>query len=145
MARRNAAEAGVDDRVTFHLVDGAHIAERGTFDAGFAFECVHDMAQPVEVLGALRDAVRPDGAVVVMDEAVGERFSAPGDDLERFMYGCSILVCLPDGRSHGPSEATGTVMRPAVLEGYARRAGFDRVEVLPIEDFSFFRFYRLHH
>ena len=145
MAHRNAVEAGVDDRVTFHLVDGADIAERDTFDAAFAFECVHDMAQPVEVLSALHHAVRPEGAVVVMDEAVGERFSAPGDDLERFMYGCSILICLPDGRSHGPSEATGTVMRPGVLEGYARRAGFDRLEVLPIEEFSFFRFYRLHH
>ncbi|WP_148573119.1 class I SAM-dependent methyltransferase [Nocardioides caldifontis] len=145
MARRNAAEAGVDDRVSFHLVDGADIAERDTFDAAFAFECVHDMAQPVSVLDALRRAVKADGAVVVMDEAVGERFSAPGDDLERFMYGCSILVCLPDGRSHSPSEATGTVMRPGILEGYARRAGFDRVEVLPIEEFSFFRFYRLHH
>ena len=77
--------------------------------------------------------------------ALGETFTAPGDDLERFMYGCSILVCLPDGRSHEPSEATGTVMRPSVLERYARRAGFDHVEVLPIEDFSFFRFYRLHH
>ena len=34
-------------------------------------------------------------------------------------------------------------MRPAVLEGYAREAGFDGLEILPIEDFSFFRFYRL--
>jgi len=145
MARRNAAESGVADRVAFHHVDGAGIAERGTFDASFAFECVHDMAQPVEVLSAVRAATKPDGAVVVMDEAVGERFTAPGDDLERLMYGFSILTCLPDGRSQAPSAATGTVMRPDVLERYARGAGFDRLEVLPIEDFGFFRFYRLHH
>ena len=30
-----------------------------------------------------------------------------------------------------------------VLEDYARRAGFAGVTVLPIEDFGFFRFYRL--
>ena len=146
MARGHAEAAGVDDRVHFHLVDGSELSEQvdgAVFDAAFAFECVHDMARPVEVLAAVRRAVRPDGVVVVMDEAVGERFSAPGDDLERLMYGFSTLICLPDGRSQTPSAATGTVMRPAVLEGYARSAGFDGIEVLPIEDFSFFRFYRL--
>jgi SAM-dependent methyltransferase len=144
MARRHAAEAGVADRVTFHLVDGGDVGERGVFDAAFAFECVHDMSQPVEVLSAVRAAVRPGGTVVVMDEAVGESFTAPGDDLERFMYGCSIFICLPDGRSQAPSAATGTVMRPGTLQAYAEQAGFSRVDVLPIEDFSFFRFYELH-
>lgn len=41
---------------------------------------------------------------------------------------------LPDGLSYQPSEATGTVIRPAVLEAYARRVGFAGIEVLPIED-----------
>jgi SAM-dependent methyltransferase len=143
MARRHAAEADVADRVTFHLLDGEDLAEQGVFDAAFAFECVHDMSHPVDVLAAVRAAVRPGGTVVVMDEAVGETFTAPGDDLERFMYGCSIFICLPDGRSHAPSAATGTVMRPATLEAYAKQAGFSSVGVLPIEDFSFFRFYEL--
>jgi hypothetical protein len=35
-------------------------------------------------------------------------------------------------------------MRHHVLRGYAQEAGFGDIEVLPIEDFSFFRFYRLH-
>ena len=34
-------------------------------------------------------------------------------------------------------------MRPDTLRGYAREAGFADVEVLPIEDFGFWRFYRL--
>ncbi|MDP3893873.1 MAG: SAM-dependent methyltransferase, partial [Nocardioides sp.] len=113
------------------------------YDAAFAFECVHDMARPVEVLAEVRRAVRADGCVVVMDEAVGEEFTAPGGELERFMYACSIFVCLPDGLSSSPSVGTGTVMRPDILRGYAADAGFDGLEVLPIEDFSFFRFYRL--
>jgi hypothetical protein len=45
--------------------------------------------------------------------------------------------------SHQPSAGTGTVIRPSILRGYAEQAGFSSVEVLPIEDFSFFRFYRL--
>jgi hypothetical protein len=41
-----------------------------------------------------------------------------------------------------PSAGTGTVMRPDVLRGYAREAGFKDIEILPIEH-DFFRFYRL--
>jgi hypothetical protein len=35
-------------------------------------------------------------------------------------------------------------MRPDVFTGYAKRAGFSSVEVLPIEH-PIFRLYRLHH
>ena len=58
------------------------------------------------------------------------------------MYAYSVLCCLPDGRSATPSAATGTVMRPAVLEGHAREAGFSGVDVLPV-DHEYFRIYRL--
>ncbi len=82
---------------------------------------------------------------MIMDEAVAEDFTAPGDPVEQVMYGYSTLICLPDGLSTAPSEGTGTVMRQSVLTDYATRAGFASVEVLPIEDFAFFRFYRLWH
>ena len=145
-AAANAAAAGVDDRVTFRTADAAGLAggsARASYDVAFAFECVHDMAQPVSVLSAIREVLAPDGVLVVMDEAVAEEFTAPGDDLERLMYGFSLFVCLPDGRSSDPSEATGTVMRRSTLEGYARRAGFGGAEVLPTGEFGFWRFYGL--
>ncbi|MDQ3468486.1 MAG: SAM-dependent methyltransferase, partial [Actinomycetota bacterium] len=53
-----------------------------------------------------------------------------------------LVCCLPDGRANQPSAATGTVMRPAVLDRYAGEAGFGGAEVLDI-DADFFRFYRL--
>ncbi|HEX6236302.1 MAG TPA: class I SAM-dependent methyltransferase [Acidimicrobiales bacterium] len=147
MARAAAAEAGVDDRVRFHVVDAATASDAtgdgSPYDVVFAFECVHDMSDPVAALAAMRQLAGDDGTVVVMDERVGERFSAPADPVERLMYGYSITCCLPDGMSHPPAAGTGTVMRPATLEGYARDAGFAGIEVLPIEN-DFFRFYRLH-
>lgn len=141
LARRNAEEAGVADRIEFHLANGSELA--GTFDVVFAFECVHDMPQPVPVLAAARAALAPGGVMIVVDEAVADEFSAPGDETEQLMYGFSLLVCLPDGRSHTPSEATGTVMRRSTLESYAHRAGYASVDVLPIEGFAAFRFYAL--
>ena len=100
------------------------------------------MANPVPVLRAIRGALARRKSLIVVDERVAEAFGAPGDDIERFMYGWSITTCLPDGRSRSPSVATGTVMRPSTLRGYAREAGFAEVEILPIEN-DFFRFYRL--
>lgn len=142
MARRHTAAERLGGRVHFHHADAAELGEN-RFDAAFAFECVHDLPHPVPVLEAMRRAVRPDGAVVIMDEAVGDRFDAPGDDVERLMYGFSVLVCLPDGMAHPDSAGTGTVMRPDTLRSYALEAGFGDVETLPIEDFGFWRFYRL--
>ena len=58
------------------------------------------------------------------------------------MYGFSVLHCLPVGMEGQPSAETGTVMRPAILRGYAQDAGFRDLEVLPLEH-PFFTFYRL--
>jgi SAM-dependent methyltransferase len=142
LARRAATDAGLGDRVRFTHADAADLDEH-TYDAAFVFEAVHDMSQPVEVLAAIRRALAPGGLAIIMDEAVGDRFEAPGDDVEKLMYGFSVLACLPDGMAHQPSAATGTVMRPDTLRRYAREAGFSDAAALPIEDFGFFRFYRL--
>ena len=141
-ARRNAAETEVADRVAFHAGDAADPALEGAFDLVTVFEAVHDMSQPVAVLGAARRLLAPGGTLIVMDERVAEQFTAPGDDVERFMYGFSVLVCLPNSLAETPSVGTGTAMRPDTLRGYARDAGFGGVAILPIEHPSF-RFYRL--
>ena len=139
-ARRHAAEAGVADLVEFRAADAATMEERA--DVALIIEAVHDMSDPVAVLSAIRRNLAAGASLIVVDERVAETFIAPGDDIERFMYGWSITTCLPDGRSRSPSAATGTVMRPATLRRYAEEAGFDSVEILPIEN-DFFRFYRL--
>jgi 2-polyprenyl-3-methyl-5-hydroxy-6-metoxy-1,4-benzoquinol methylase len=144
LARDNTAAAGLADRVSVEQADAAGLGD-GRFDAAFAFECVHDLPHPVEVLASVRRAVTPGAPVVVMDEAVADRFQAPADDIDRIMYGFSLLICLPDGLAHRPSAATGTVMRPDTLRRYAVEAGFTDLETLPVKDFGFWRFYRLLH
>jgi SAM-dependent methyltransferase len=142
MALAHAQQAGMTEQVQFLHQDAASLAE-GTVDIAFAFECVHDMPRPVEVLSAVRRTLAPGASLIVMDEAVADAFAPDGDELERMMYGFSLFVCLPDGLSSTPSVGTGTVMRPSTLRAYGEAAGFDTFEVLPIEDFGFWRFYRL--
>jgi SAM-dependent methyltransferase len=142
-ARVNATQAGLGDRLQFHAKDaGNGTLPSGRYDLVTAFECVHDMSDPVGVLRSMGRLVKDDGAVIIMDERVEETFTPEGNEVERFMYGCSVLHCLPVGMADGPSACTGTVMRPPTLRRYAHEAGFRDMEVLPIDNF-FFRFYRL--
>jgi len=141
-ARQHAAAEGVADRVSFQSVDAVTVDRESGYDLVTAFECIHDMPDPVSVLRTMRSISADNGYVVVMDEAVGDAFGDRTDQVERLMYGFSMFVCLPDGMSHQPSVGTGTVMRPSVLEGYARDAGFNRIDVLPIEN-DLWRFYEL--
>ena len=141
-AKDNAINAGVQDRVTFHQQDAADADLDGMFDFAMAVECIHDMSNPVPVLETMRLLVGNNGPVLVVDERVADVFTAPGDEVERYMYGFSVLHCLPAGMTEQPSAATGTVMREATLRNYAEDAGFSNVTVLPIEN-DFFRFYRL--
>jgi 2-polyprenyl-3-methyl-5-hydroxy-6-metoxy-1,4-benzoquinol methylase len=142
LALANAGAEGLTDRVNFTTRDAADPALEGTFDLVVAFECIHDMARPVEALRAMRSLVAHKGAVIIADERVADTFTAPGDDIERYCYGFSALHCLAVGMVEQPSAGTGTVMRPDTLRGYATDAGFSAVEVLPVA-FDFWRFYRL--
>ena len=142
LARANAAESELESRLSFHLADAGNLPQ-SQYEAVFAFECIHDVPRPVDVLAAARRGLVPGGSVVVMDEAVADAFDPPGDELERLMYGFSLLICLPDGMAHPHTAATGTVMRPSTLRSYADEAGFTGVQFLPIENFGFWRFYQL--
>lgn len=142
LARANVSEAGLADRIRIHHRDASDPDLEGTYDLVMAFECVHDMSDPVGALTTMRRLAGDDGVVLVVDERVGDAFTADGNDVEWMMYGWSILHCLPVGLAEQPSTATGTVMRTHTLRTYAEQAGFDDLEVLPIENF-FFRFYRL--
>ncbi len=141
-ARRSAAEAGVADRVTFEMRDVTDSSLTGSYDAAFAFEMVHDLARPVDALATLRRVTVDEGFVIVADEAVGDDFEAPGDELHRFFYAASVVHCLPVGMAEQPSAGTGTVIRPSTLRRYAQDAGFADIEILPIEN-DVWRFYRL--
>lgn len=141
-ARRNAATTELADRVAFHARDAADPALQGAFDLVTIFEAVHDLSQPVAVLSACRGLLASGGTMLVVDERVSETFTAPGDFVERLMYGYSLTVCLTNGLAETPSVGTGTVMRASTMERYALAAGFSRVTVLPIEHETF-RIYRL--
>jgi hypothetical protein len=91
---------------------------------------------------AARAALAPGGFLLVADERVADEFTAPGDAVERMMFGWSISHCLPASREKSPSAALGTALRQSTVRELAAAAGFPDVEVLPVDNL-FFRFYLL--
>lgn len=54
-AKRNALAEGVADRVRFHLASVEHKPFSGSYDFVTAFECLHDMAYPIDILKAMHE------------------------------------------------------------------------------------------
>ena len=142
-ARRHAADAGLEGRVRFLHADATELAAHGPYDLILVLEALHDIARPADALHAARAALADGGAVLVVDEMVADTFTAPGDEIERMMYGWSVTHCLPTQMAERPSAALGTVMRSDTVRDLAGQAGYARVEVLPVDN-DLFRLYRLH-
>jgi SAM-dependent methyltransferase len=129
-----------DARTAFHVCDAATL--QGSYDLVFVFEALHDFARPVEVLRQLRRCLADGGSVLVVDERVADAFTAPGDLVERLMYGWSVTHCLPASLADTPSEGLGTVLRASTVGRLAAEAGFVACAELPVHN-DFLRFYRL--
>jgi ubiquinone/menaquinone biosynthesis C-methylase UbiE len=139
-ARRHAAEAGVE--VAFIVADATAVPKPAAYDLVLVLETLHDLAQPVETLAAIRASLAQGGAALVVDERVADDFTAPGDEVERMMYGWSVTHCLPSQMAEQPSAALGTALRSDTVRELAAEAGYGSVEVLPVDN-DFFRLYRL--
>lgn len=137
LARDNAEANGVADRVSFEARDAGEPGDEHAYDLVTFFECLHDMARPVEALRAARAMLADGGVVLVGDERTNDSFTGELDDGERYHYGWSLFVCLPAAMTEPGSAGTGTVMRPATLERYANEVGFGGFQVLPIEHDAF--------
>jgi SAM-dependent methyltransferase len=143
LAQRNVEDYRLTDRVRVEVMDAGAIPGEKTYDLVAAFECIHDMSDPVSALRAMRRLVKDDGAVLVVDERAGDRLDPNAANLDWYLYGFSILHCLMVGMCEHPSAGTGCVMRTSTFREYALQAGFRKVEVLPVDHFAF-RLYRLH-
>lgn len=137
---RAALPADLADRVRFERTDAADAT--GPFDVVLVLEALHDFGHPVEALAGIRASLADGGTVIVVDERVSDTFVAPGDEVERVMFGWSVVHCLPAAVADGDLDAIGTALRSETVLRVATEAGFGHVEVLPIVN-DVFRFYRL--
>lgn len=127
-AEGNRTSYGVEN-VTFHHVRGEALPDDGRFDLVCAFDCIHDMTRPGEVLGAIRRAVADDGTVLIGDIKAKPTFedNLEGNPMAALMYGMSILSCLSSATSEPDGAGLGTLgFHAERAQEMTEAAGFTR-------------------
>jgi SAM-dependent methyltransferase len=121
-ARRAAAEAGVADRVSFHLAESADFPG-ADFDLVAFFDCLHDMVDPVSAARRAHQALKADGAVLLVEPMAGERVEDNFNPVGRLNSAVSILVCTPNAVAGG-GTGLGTIASDQDLANVFGEAGF---------------------
>jgi ubiquinone/menaquinone biosynthesis C-methylase UbiE len=142
LARANAADAGLSDRVRFEVRDVSDPLLTGSYELVLACDTLTDVGQPTQVLRVMRGLVANGGAALVLDVRVNDLPDVPGGDVERLVYAWSVLLSLPVARAHPSFDVIGAMLRPSILQKHAVEAGFHEVESLPIGN-DLWRLYRL--
>jgi hypothetical protein len=93
------------------------------------FDCLHDMGDPDAAACAVRQALHPDGTLMLVEPAAGGRIEDNLNELGRVFYAASTLVCTPCSLAQPGGRALGTQAGPAVLTELLTDAGFGRIRV----------------
>jgi SAM-dependent methyltransferase len=130
VARQRAAEAGVEDRVTFEVaaadafptdVDGRR------YDLVCVFDALHDMGDPTAAAGHIREALADDGALLLVEPNAGDDVDDNLHLVGRIFYSASTFICTPASRSQPGSACLGAQAGEARLRQVLADAGFGSV------------------
>ena len=122
-ARRRAADAGVAERVAFTTATAKGYAERG-FDLICFFDCLHDMGDPVGAARHALAALRPGGAVLLVEPYANDTLDQNLNPVGRMFYAASTFICTPNSLSQEVGRGLGAQAGEARLREVFREAGF---------------------
>ena len=124
-ARKEAADAGVAERITFERATAKELT--GTYGLVTFFDCLHDLGDPVGALRSAREHLDDGGAVLVVEPMAGDSLAENLNPVGAVYYGCSTLLCTPNALAQEADVVLGTQAGQARLTDVAREAGFSQV------------------
>jgi ubiquinone/menaquinone biosynthesis C-methylase UbiE len=124
-ARKNAAEAGVADRVTFEVA-GAQTFSGRDYDLVATFDCLHDMGDPLGAARRIRNSLAPDGTWLVVEPFAGDRLEDNLNPVGRVYYNFSSFLCVPNALSQSGGYALGAQAGETAISQVITDAGFTR-------------------
>lgn len=133
------------DNVEFHDPRRRPLPEDGSLDFVTAFDCIHDMTHPADVMRSIRRSLKDDGVWLLVDIKALDTFAETiaKNPMASLMYGISVMSCMSSAMSAPGGAGLGTLGFP---ESVARRmtseAGFTRFRRLDI-DHSLNAFYEV--
>lgn len=91
-ARANAKKRGVGNRVTFEVADAKNYPAQG-FDLICFFDCLHDMGDPVGAARHAREALSPNGSIMLVEPYANDRVEDNLNSIGRLYYSASTTLC----------------------------------------------------
>ncbi len=132
-AKENVAAAGLSDKIRLELADASKPIPE-SFDVISTFDVIHDAADPVGVMKAVRAALKPDGFYLCLDINCSDKLEENAGPLGALLYGFSVLYCMTTSLAQG-GEGMGTLgLHEPRMRELAAEAGFSDVSKAPVEN-----------
>ena len=126
LARAEAQRMGLGN-VRFDVADVRHLPTDPGFDVIFAFDAIHDQADPAGVLGRIREALHVDGMFFMVDiKASSHLEDNLAEPATMMMYGMSVLHCMEVSLAYD-GAGLGTVWGTQLATAMLHDAGFGDV------------------
>jgi SAM-dependent methyltransferase len=124
-ARKAAAEAGVDDRVSFEVASAHEYPGTGYDLVGF-FDCLHDMGDPAGAARHVLSSLAPDGTWLIVEPFAHDDTADNLNPVGRLFYSASTLICTPASLSQEVGTALGAQAGETRLRDVVTAGGFTR-------------------
>ena len=124
-ARKAAAEAGVSDRCTFEVATAETFSGDG-YDLVTAFDCLHDMGDPVGAASHIGRSLAQNGTWMIVEPNAGDRLEDNLNPVGRIFYSASMLLCIPNSRSQEVGLALGAQAGEARIREVVEQGGLTR-------------------
>jgi SAM-dependent methyltransferase len=125
-ARALAEEAGLSERITFAVSTAQDFPGSG-YDLVCAFDCLHDMGDPVGAAAHVRETLDGDGTWMIVEPYANDRVEDNLTPVGRIFYGGSTVICTPASLAQEVGLALGAQAGEARLTDVVRQGGFTRV------------------
>lgn len=122
-ARRNAAAAGVADRVSFSIARAVDYPDR-QYGLICFFDCLHDMGDPVAAARYAEQVLAPEGTVMLVEPYAQDKVENNLSVVSRMYYSASTTICCAHAISEGGHLVLGAQAGEARLADVFRKAGF---------------------
>ncbi len=131
-----AKEAGVQDRVCFHVGDATEDMA-GPWDLICFFDALHDMGDPVAAAARARQALTPDGTLLAVEPYASDRLEDRiGNPISMSYYTASTFLCVPNSLSQDSGFALGAQAGESRMVKLLGDAGFSRVRLALTTDYN---------
>jgi ubiquinone/menaquinone biosynthesis C-methylase UbiE len=134
-ASSQALSLGLQDRVSFQKLDVSRgIPEEKYYDLVTTFDVIYDLADPLAALKSIQKALKPDGTYLWLEINSKDKPEDNFGQIGTLLYSWSIVYCMTTSLAQ-KGLGLGTLgMSPSKVKEYCNRAGFSRINKLPVDN-----------